>query len=141
MANGFEVLSSQHREVERQFQRYSESRDDSIAREICYALTLHAAIEEKILYPELRRMVDDGDDLADDAAAEHGLAKTIISRIYDSPPEDLRPLVAELERTVAAHVRFEEETLFPAMNDSGVDVDGLADRLESAASDVSARLS
>jgi hemerythrin superfamily protein len=141
VANGFDVLLSQHREVERQFRRYSDGPDDSIAREICEALTLHAAIEEKVLYPELRRMVDDGDDLADDAAAEHGLAKTIISRIYDSPPEDLRPLVADLERAIAAHVRFEEETLFPAMNDSGVDVDGLAGRLDLAASDVSARLS
>jgi hemerythrin superfamily protein len=138
---GFELLCSEHREVERQFSRYADSPDDTIAREICEKLTSHAAIEEKVLYPELRRMVDGGDDLADDAAAEHGMAKMIISRIYDSPPDDLRPLVKELERVVTAHVRFEEERLFPAMDEAGVDANELALRLDSAASQALARLS
>ncbi len=141
MADGFEVLSSQHREVEGQFRRYSDSPDDMIARKICEALTLHALVEEKALYPELRHMVDDGDDLADDAAAEHGLVKTIIGRIYDSPPDDLLPVVTSLARSVAAHVRFEEETLFPALREAGVNADDLAKRLDAAASEASVRLS
>ena len=140
MADGFEVLSAQHREVERLFDQFVAAPDDAIAREICEKLTVHAEIEEKALYPEMRRLVDDGDDLADEAEAEHGVAKTIIARLYDSPPEDLRPLIDELQRIVTAHVKSEEERLFPVMAESGVDADALARRLETASSEVSARL-
>jgi hemerythrin superfamily protein len=132
VADGFEYLAEQHRELEQLFRRYAEGPDDAIAREICAALTAHAAVEEQALYPELRRIVDGGDDLADDAEAQHGVAKTIIARIYDSPPEDLLPLVEELERDVTAHVRFEEDELFPAMAESGVDADQLDTRLRAA---------
>ncbi|HEV2641593.1 MAG TPA: hemerythrin domain-containing protein [Candidatus Elarobacter sp.] len=134
MANGFEVLCAQHREVEELFGRYANGADDAVAREICEALTRHADLEERAVYPQLRRLVDDGDDLADEAEAEHGVAKTIIARIYDSPPEDLRPLVDELQRVVSAHVRVEEESTFPAMVESGVDPDELATKLHAAAS-------
>jgi hemerythrin superfamily protein len=141
VADGFEYLAEQHREVEQLFRRYAESPDDAIAREICAALTAHAVAEEQALYPELRRIVDGGDDLADEAEAEHGLAKTIVARIYDSPPEDLRPLVEELERDVTAHVRFEEDELFPAMAESGVDADQLDARLRAAYREAPARSS
>ena len=58
---------------------------------------------------------------------------TIIARMYDSPPEDLRPLMQELERIVTAHVRTEEEQLFPAMIESGVDADKLGSKLDAEA--------
>jgi hemerythrin superfamily protein len=140
VADGFEVLSAQHREVERLFDQYRAAPDDAVAREICEKLTLHAEIEEKALYPEMRRLVDDGDDLADVAEAEHAVAKTIVARVYDSPPDDLQPLIAELQRVVTTHVTSEEERLFPAMAESGVDAEVLADRLEAATSEVSSRL-
>lgn len=140
MADGFEVLSAQHREVERLFDQYGATADDAIAREICEKLTVHTEIEEKALYPEMRRLVDDGDDLADEAEAEHGVAKTIIARVYDSPPDDLRPVIDELQRIVTSHVRSEEDRLFPAMAESGVDAEALAARLDAATSEVSSRL-
>lgn len=130
--NGFEILTAQHREVEALFGRYSGEPDDATARRICELLTRHTHLEEQALYPELRRLVDNGDDFADQAEAEHALAQTIIAHIYDSPPDDLRPVVEELERTVSAHVRDEEDRLFPAMIEVGVDADKLASKLQAA---------
>jgi hemerythrin superfamily protein len=130
--NGFEILTAQHREVAALFGRYSGEPDDVTARRICELLTRHTHLEEQALYPELRRLVDNGDDFADQAEAEHALAQTIIAHIYDSPPEDLRPVVEELERTVSAHVRDEEDRLFPAMIEVGVDADKLASKLQAA---------
>jgi hemerythrin superfamily protein len=130
--NGFEVLTAQHREVEALFVRYAGEPDDATARRICEMVTRHTELEEQALYPELRRLVDSGDDFADQAEAEHALARTIIARIYDSPPDDLRPVVQELERTVSAHVRDEEDRLFPAMIEVGVDADKLASKLGAA---------
>lgn len=131
--NGFEVLRAQHREVEALFGQYAANPDDATARQVREKLTRHAELEERALYPELRRLVDNGDDFADEAEAEHALAKTIIARMYDSPPEDVRPLMQELERVVTVHVRTEEEQLFPAMIESGVDAGKLASKLDAEA--------
>jgi hemerythrin superfamily protein len=131
--NGFEVLHAQHREVEALFGQYAANPDDVTARQVREKLTRHTELEERALYPELRRLVDNGDDFADEAEAEHALAQTIIARMYDSPPEDLRPLMQELERIVTAHVRTEEEQLFPVMIESGVDAEKLASKLDDEA--------
>jgi hemerythrin superfamily protein len=133
VVNGFEVLRAQHREVEALFGQYAANPDDATARQVREKLTRHTELEERALYPELRRLVDNGDDFADEAEAEHALAKTIIARMYDSPPEDVRPLMQELQRIVTAHVRTEEEQLFPAMIESGVDAGKLASRLDAEA--------
>ena len=141
MTDGLEFLASQHRGVEQRFAMYRESPSETTVREICEMLTLHTEIEEKVLYPEIRRIVDDGDDLADEAEVEHALAKTIIARIYDSPPADLQPVVSELERVVSAHVGSEESTLFPALREAGADVEALGARLATAAAEAAGRLS
>jgi hemerythrin superfamily protein len=141
VSDGFEDLSAQHREVDRLFERYEADPDDAIAREIRALLTLHAEIEEQVVYPELRRLVDEGDDLADQAEAEHSLVKTIMQRMHDSPPDDLEPLVQELRSAVTAHVRFEEERIFPDMLQCGVDADALARRVHAAAADAPSKSS
>jgi iron-sulfur cluster repair protein YtfE (RIC family) len=132
MADGFDILSEEHRAVERLFETYRHDPEDSIAHEICAQLGVHTRIEEAALYPALRRYVDGGDDLADVAEQEHAAAKSIIARIYDSPPEDLFDLMAELRREVEHHVESEESELFPEMRESGIDADLLGAEIERA---------
>jgi hypothetical protein len=132
MADGFEILSEDHRQVERLFDTYTHDPEDSIAHDICARLSVHSRVEEAALYPALRRYVDGGDDLADVAEQEHAAAKSIIARIYDSPPEQLFNLVAELRSEVAHHVESEESELFPEMRESGVDAGVLGAEIEGA---------
>jgi hemerythrin superfamily protein len=132
MADGFDVLSEEHRAVERLFDTYRHDPEDSIAHEICAQLGVHTRIEEAALYPALRRYVDGGDDLADVAEQENSAAKSIIARIDDSPPTDLFDLVAELRSEVEHHVESEESELFPQMRESGVDAERLGAELERA---------
>jgi iron-sulfur cluster repair protein YtfE (RIC family) len=139
VSDGFEVLRAEHREAAQLFDLYQTSPDDHLARTIFTELTLHTQAEERALYPELRRLVDGGDDLADEAEAEHGAVKALIARAYDSPPPDLAPLVQSLRTDVEAHVQREESELFPAMRESGVDAALLAERLESAKRELEAR--
>lgn len=139
MSDGFEVLRAEHREVTQLFDRYTTSPDDQLARTIFTELTLHTETEEQALYPELRRLVDGGDDLADEAEAEHGAVKALIARAFDSPPPDLGPLVQSIRNDVEAHVQREESEIFPAMRDSGVDAALLAERLENARRELEAR--
>ena len=139
MSDGFEVLQAEHREVAQLFDRYQTSPDDHLARTIFTELTLHTETEERALYPELRRLVDGGDDLADEAEAEHAAVKALIARAYDSPPTDLAPLVQSIRNDVEAHVQREETEIFPAMREAGVDAAQLAARLANAKRELEAR--
>ena len=133
--DGFELLEREHREVEERFERYASAPDDAIARDICERLALHTDIEERALYPALRRFVDGGDDLADRAQQEHAAVKLLIARAYEAPPDDPGPLMQEIRENVERHVQEEEQELFPEMRDSRVDPNELGDRLEAAKRD------
>jgi len=139
MTDLFDALSRDHRDVEHLFARYAETHDDADAREICDALTLHAEVEEQVLYPELRRIVDDGDDMANGAEAEHAAIRLLIARLYESPPIDLTPLIDELRTGVEGHVAAEEGDLFPRLRESGADAEALGRQLEMVRGEASSR--
>jgi hemerythrin superfamily protein len=136
----FEALSADHREVEQLFEQYATHPDDTVARQICDALTIHAEVEERVLYPELRRIVDGGDDLADDAEAEHAAIRLLIARVHEEPPIDLQPLIDGLRDDVEQHVAVEEHSLFPMLRESGADAEALGRRLETARAEAAARV-
>jgi len=139
VADGFELLRAQHHHVAELFDRYNASSDEAVAREIFTELSLHSDAEERALYPQLRRLVDGGDDMADEAEAEHAAVKALIARAYDSPPADLDPLVRSMRADVEQHVAREERELFPAMEEAGVDPDQLAERLQAAERELESR--
>ena len=141
MSDGYEFLMREHRQVESMFEQYRQQPDDALAHRIAEALTLHTEAEEAALYPQLRKYVDGGDDLAADVEYEHATVKSQIARLYEAPPTDLAPLVRDIEQNVAAHVRREEDEIFPAMRESGVDADGLARALERAEGEAPSRSS
>lgn len=133
MPDGFELLRSQHRDVERLVDRYAITADERLARELCELLTRHTHLEEQALYPQLRRFVDGGDDLADIAESEHAALKALIARIRFAPPPDVRPLIEQLGRDAIAHMNEEEGRLFPEMEGVGIDAQELGRRLHAAA--------
>ena len=141
MADGFEFLSREHRSVETMFEQYRGEPDDALAHRIAEALTLHAEAEEAALYPQLRKYVDGGDDLAAESEDEHATLKSQIARLYEAPPTDLAPLMRQIEQNVVDHVRREEQEIFPAMRESGVDADGLGRALERAQGEAPSRSS
>ncbi len=131
-APAYEHLVRQHHELEEGLAHFDATGDEARLRDVCDLLTVHAEAEEAALYPELRHFVDGGDDLADEATNEHAAMRTLVARILDSPPTDLRPLVAELAATFRDHVRYEEETIFPEMMECRVDAARLGERLDAA---------
>ena len=141
MSDGFEFLTREHRQVEAMFEQYRQQPDDALARRIAEALTLHTQAEEAALYPQLRKYVDGGDDLAAEAEYEHATVKSQIARLYEAPPPELAPLMREIEQNVADHVRHEEGEIFPAMRESRVNADDLARALERAQGEAPSRSS
>src|SRR5581483_2126884 len=108
MADGFAILSDEHVKARELFERCLSTQDEAALRELCDALTVHAQLEEQVLYPELRRLVDGGDDYADDAEQEHAAVKVLVERVEIVAPPDLGEVVAEMQRLVEAHAAHEE---------------------------------
>jgi iron-sulfur cluster repair protein YtfE (RIC family) len=117
MPSVIEVLKHDHREVEGLFSKFESTHDPSVAEEICSELEVHTAAEEKIVYPALRKGVEGGDKMADEAEEEHGEARQIIGRIKrTSGAEHLGDVVGELKKAIEHHVEEEEKEVFPKMD-------------------------
>lgn len=99
----------------------------ALAEEICMELTIHARLEEELLYPALREALQD-EDLLDEAEDQHGSQREFIAQILASAPED--PLydarVAALAEYVERHVRQEREQVFNRALASRLDLQSLA---------------
>jgi hemerythrin superfamily protein len=114
MATVIELLTEEHRLLDRLFEHYGSVRDQEAAAQLGDALVLHARVEEEFLYPLVRTLVD-GNRLADEAEADHEQVKQFVAEAEDTRGAALDELVAELRADVAMHVRWEEEDLFPRL--------------------------
>ena len=117
-----DLLKRDHRQVDEMFEEYETLKGDGagrskaeLAARICEALTVHAAVEEEIFYPAVRKADAGIHDLISEAAVEHQSLKDIIGRLQAAPVTD--PLydagVKVLGEYVKHHVKEEENELFP----------------------------
>ena len=129
--DAIELLSDDHIEVQQLFLDYDSLVDDmadaaereSLAREICALLTIHAQIEEEIFYPAAQEVLH-GDDLIDLALAEHAQAKQLMAEIEAASANEAGydERVRQLGEAINKHVREEEESLFVLVTNAGLDV-------------------
>jgi iron-sulfur cluster repair protein YtfE (RIC family) len=116
MASVITVLKQDHRTVEKLFGDFKMSRDESIVATICDELDQHTDLEERIVYPALRREVQGGPGMATHAEKEHAEARQIIGRIRRTEDHDhIADLVTELQQAIEEHVKEEENDVFPKM--------------------------
>jgi hemerythrin superfamily protein len=131
-ADGIALLKQDHRTVEQLFKRFQKlgaratKSKAGIIRRIVRELSIHAAIEEQILYPTLEKEAPRGKQMASEALEEHREAKEVLSELDGMSPEDERfdEMVSQLIVDVRHHVKEEEGELFPRLRES-VDRDTL----------------
>ena len=130
------LLKDDHQAVDELFEAYEQRKGSKVAKvriamQICDALTVHAAIEEEIFYPAVRREDEDMRDLVDEAAVEHQTLKDIIGRLQAAPSSD--PLydagVKVLSEYVKHHVKEEENELVPKVRKSNIDLVAMGERM------------
>ena len=130
------LLKADHRKVEGLFEQYEKARSSdrklALAKEICTELTVHATIEEEILYPACSGKVEG--DLLDESYVEHDGAKVLIAEIMGSTPDQpfYDAKVTVLSEELKHHVKEEErrsEGLFAQAKAAGLDMDALGARL------------
>jgi hemerythrin superfamily protein len=136
-ADAVTLLKRDHRDVESLFEKFEGADGEesmSIAQQICQMLTVHAEIEEEILYPAAKEAFEEEEDLelVNEAAVEHASVKELISQIEAMTEEDelFNATVKVLSEYVKHHVKEEEEELFPKLKQTGIDLADLGAQLQ-----------
>jgi hemerythrin superfamily protein len=136
--DAIQVLTDDHRAVGKLFDAFEKTQKDdldakaTLVRRACEELTVHAMIEEELLYPAAQEALDQ-DDRPDveEAYVEHYLVKVLIDKFTT-----LRAGEAGFDATfkvmsemVRHHIEEEESDLFPKLRKSGADLDALGRKL------------
>lgn len=106
-------LENDHQTVVQLFQSFAaaqpEERTD-ILHNIVRELSVHAAVEEKEVYPLVRQVLPEGDRLADEAEADHQRMKEVLADLdgADGSDPDVERQVNALHDEFAAHVQEEQ---------------------------------
>ena len=123
------LLKQDHRTVSalfEEFEKAEEEEQSAIAQRVCQLLTVHATIEEELLYPAAKEAFDDeeDDDLVNEAEVEHSTAKDLIAKIegMSSDDEHFKATVKVLGEYIKHHVKEEENELFPQLKKTELDL-------------------
>ncbi|MET8080307.1 hemerythrin domain-containing protein [Streptomyces sp. NPDC005303] len=139
--NVIQELIVDHREVDELFEQIANQAADAATRraladQLTMELVRHSVAEEQHLYPAVRRYVDGGDDLADEEIADHGEIERLLKELEGCQPDDARfdMLIVQLRTSVTAHVRDEEDRLFPLLAEacSAEALDDLGEKVRAA---------
>jgi hemerythrin superfamily protein len=119
MTDIIELVLEDHHAVAALFDKLqaATSADDQTAlyAQVKDALERHAAAEEKVLYPRVRKEVPDGKEESKDAIEEHDQIRASLEEVeeHDAGTELFTLAVAQLVATTKHHVGVEESELLP----------------------------
>jgi hemerythrin superfamily protein len=116
-----QIIENDHREVERLFADYfaaaGNDDKDRIVDEIRLALAPHSAAEEILVYPAVRRSVEDGKDQARHSIDEHQEIKRLLAEVdkMSSGDAERDATLRALQQAVEHHVQEEEGIVLPSL--------------------------
>lgn len=142
------LLKADHEAVEKLFAAFENAGDDldaqgTVVRRACKALTVHAVIEEEILYPAAQKALKEDDrPEVDEAYVEHYLVKSLIEKFATLKPADdgFDATFRVMSELVRHHVEDEESELFPELRATGIDLMELGKRLAKRKATLEAKL-
>ena len=142
MPDVIKVLENDHREVEDLFAKAestSGAAKQQVVTKIAAELTLHAEVEEQIVYPAMRQ--SGLNDLVEESIEEHAKVKQLVSQLetMDAPSGQVDSVLAELKADVQHHVEEEESEAFPRFREavSADELQTLGEQVETAKRDKS----
>jgi len=143
------LLQQDHQEVQQLFKDAEKLGEDKldelqeIVETACMALTVHAQVEEELVYPAFREALEDEQDLIVEAEIEHQSATDLIAQLEEMDPSDERykPTFTVLGEYVNHHIREEEKEMFPKARKSDIDLDALGQQVMARKAEVEADLS
>jgi hemerythrin superfamily protein len=116
-----DLLTNDHAAVSALFGRFKRSSKpqtkQKLANEIIHELSVHAAVEENLVYPLMRVKLDNGSDKAHHAIEEHQEVKRLLADIEKLDPGDSEfdTTMEQVTESVRHHVAEEERDLLPEL--------------------------
>jgi hemerythrin superfamily protein len=143
------LLEADHRAVEKLFTAFEKTEDgdldvkDTLVRRACEELTIHAMIEEELLYPAAHEaLTGDAKKDVDEAYVEHFLVKTLIGKFttLKAGAEGFDATFKVMAENVKHHVEEEEAELFPELRKTRLDLLALGERITKRKAQLQAKL-
>ncbi|WP_409018234.1 hemerythrin domain-containing protein [Caballeronia sp. LZ035] len=132
------LLTEDHRAVQKLFDAFEKADDNdleakgTLVRRACEELTVHAMIEEELLYPAAQKALpeDERPDV-EEAYVEHFLVKVLIEKFATLKPGQtgFDATFKVLSEMVKHHIEEEESELFPNLRKSGADLEELGGKM------------
>jgi hypothetical protein len=127
------ILKEDHAKVKKLFEQFetaaSRAVKKKIVRETLAELKVHAAIEEEIFYPAVRKPV--GKEIMNEADEEHHVAKLLIAELerMDGSESHFDAKFHVLAENVRHHIEEEEGEMIPKAQKVKVNFEALAERM------------
>ncbi|QSN63868.1 hemerythrin domain-containing protein (plasmid) [Caballeronia sp. M1242] len=144
------MLEEDHRAVEQLFEAFDRAPKDDLERKstlvqrACELLTIHAIVEEELLYPAAREAFGSDDEKIDveEAYVEHFLVKTLIEKFTQlkAGDEGFDATFRVLKENVMHHVEEEESELFKEIRKTKLDVAALGQKIEARKTELQNRI-
>lgn len=124
--NAVELLREDHRKVQDLFEEFEGADNRSRQRIVDQALTeleIHAKLEEGLIYPAIREVLDE-EELMDQALEEHHVVELLIKELRKMGPKDERysAKFQVLCEIVKHHIEEEESQILPQAEGSDLDL-------------------
>ncbi|SAK61877.1 cation-binding protein [Caballeronia temeraria] len=129
--DALDMLEADHRAIEQLFEAFERTdrndfeRKNRLVQRACALLTIHAIVEEEMLYPVAQKALAANRRIdVDEAYVEHFLMTSMIERLANlSAGEDgFDASFTSLRENAAHHIVEEETTLFPAVRATQIDL-------------------
>ncbi|MBU8811704.1 hemerythrin domain-containing protein [Mycolicibacterium goodii] len=122
--NIIDDIIADHREFESVFVEIESGGDPrtqpELVEHVIAGIVRHAVAEEQYVYPAARKVLPDGDEVADHELKEHAEAEEVMKAIEKAVPEDSRydELVHQLISDIRHHIEEEENGLLSKLRDA-----------------------
>jgi hemerythrin superfamily protein len=148
--DALQILEEDHRAVEQLFDAFDRAPKDDLERKstlvqrACELLTIHAIVEEELLYPAAREALGTDEEKIDveEAYVEHFLVKTLIEKFTQikAGEEGFDATFRVLKENVTHHVEEEESELFKEIRKTKVDLVALGQKIEARKTELQNRI-
>ncbi|WP_254506531.1 hemerythrin domain-containing protein [Anatilimnocola floriformis] len=127
------MLKDDHDRVKKLFAQFETAKTRpakrKIVREVLTELKVHAAIEEEIFYPAVRKPI--GKEIMNEADEEHHVAKLLIAELdaMDGSESHFDAKFTVLAENIRHHIKEEENEMLPKAKGVKVDFAALAEKM------------
>jgi hypothetical protein len=127
------MLKQDHTKVKALFDEFEKAKTRAarkkIVRQALQELEVHAAIEEELFYPAVRKTVEK--DVMNEADEEHHVAKLLIAELntMDGSESHFDAKFIVLAENVRHHIQEEENEMLPVAQKAKLDFNALAEKM------------